>query len=167
MIQPEETITIGRITRTHGRQGEIQCRMNNSLWDEADATFLILLLNNILVPFRVEDWRGKGEDLIFRLNGIQTEQQALPLIGAEAYMLRKDINHPEDEDDLLTWQDLVGYQVFAMDGEEMGNITEVDESTANIVASTNSGKLLPLHEDLILSLQPDEHIIQLNIPSSL
>ena len=88
MITTQDTVLIGTLTRTHGKQGEVQCRMNNELWDEADAEFLILNLQNILVPFRVMDWRGKGaECLIFQLAGIDSEEKALPLIGADAYML--------------------------------------------------------------------------------
>ena len=60
MITSQQVISIGRITRTHGKRGEIQCLTSNEYWDNADATFLILNIDNILVPFRVLDWRGKG-----------------------------------------------------------------------------------------------------------
>ena len=72
MITNEQVISIGRITRTHGKRGEIQCLTSNEYWDNADATFLILCIDNILVPFRVLDWRGKGSDsLIFQLDRIR------------------------------------------------------------------------------------------------
>ena len=74
MITNEQVISIGRLTRTHGKRGELQCLMSNDYWDNADATFIILKLDNILVPFRVLDWRGKGSDsLILQLDHINDE----------------------------------------------------------------------------------------------
>ncbi len=82
MITTEQVISIGKITRTHGKRGEVQCLMSNEYWDNADANFLILNINNILVPFRVTDWKGKGSDsLIFQIAGITNEQEAQQLIG--------------------------------------------------------------------------------------
>ena len=111
MITNEQVISIGKLTRTHGKRGEVQCLMSNEYWDNADATFLILSINNILVPFRVLDWRGKGSDsLIFQLDRINDEQSAQQLVGCQAYMLLSDIN--EDDELLPTWQSLVGYSVL-------------------------------------------------------
>ena len=42
MITTEQVISIGHITRTHGKRGEIQCLTTNEYWDNAEATFLIL-----------------------------------------------------------------------------------------------------------------------------
>lgn len=168
MITDEETRRIGTLTRLHGRRGEVQCLLDNDFWDQADPAFVILRLQNILVPFRILDWREKGTDgLILQLDGVNSEQQALPLLGAEVRLLRTDIHSDEDDEDILTWQDLVGYQVLAMDQTDMGRLIHIDESTANILGTTDTDKLVPLHEDLIISLQPDNQIIQLNIPSSL
>lgn len=168
MITQEEIIAIGTLTRTHGKQGEVQCLMSNSLWDEADATFLILRIQNIFVPFRVLDWRGKGSDsLIFQLDGIDSESKALPLLGNDAFMLRSDVCSEQESEDMLTWQDLVGYDTFASDQHPMGKITYVDESTINTLATTDQNRMLPLHEDLILVLDTKQKILQLNIPSEL
>ena len=102
MITTDQVIYIGKITRTHGKRGEVQCLMDNEYWDNADATFLILSINNILVPFRVIDWRGKGSDsLIFQLDRFNDEQEAQQIVGYQAYMLKSDIS---SEDELLpTW----------------------------------------------------------------
>ena len=78
-----------------------------------------------------------------------------------------EITTINEEEDNLTWQDLVGYHVYSHNQTLLGVITLVDESTANILASTNSGKLLPLHEDLILHLDTDTQTIVLNLPDSI
>lgn len=155
MIKPEEVISIGTLRRVHGRSGELQCHATNELWENADAQFLILSLDAILVPFRVEDWRTKGaEDLLFRLKGIDSEQAAQRLVGAEAFMLRRDIVASGD-DTLMTWQDLVGRRVVDTEQGGVGVIRSVDETTANTLIELEDGRLLPLHEDFIQAITDD------------
>ena len=45
MIESDELVHIGKITRTHGTSGEIQCNMLNTYWEDADATFIILKID--------------------------------------------------------------------------------------------------------------------------
>ena len=163
MITPEEVISIGKFTRTHGKRGELQCLMNNEYWDNADATFVILNINNILVPFRVLNWRGKGSDsLIFQLDRITDEQSAPALIGCQAYMLVSDIS--EEEDILPTWQSLIGYRVQDVDQGELGTIAYVDESTINTLVTLDNDQLIPLHEDFFLDISPDKQQITIRLP---
>lgn len=163
MITPQEVIRIGTITRPHGKQGEVQCLMQNECWDNADATFLILNIQHILTPFRVEDWRGKGSDsLIFRLAGVDSEQKAQPLIGTEVFMLRRDVQ--EDSEELPTWQSLIGYRVIDIDQGELGEVTEVDESTINTLLILSGGKMIPIHEDFIIALEPENHTLTIRLP---
>ena len=163
MITNEEVIAIGKITRTHGKRGEVQCLMENEYWDNADATFLILSINNILVPFRVLDWRSKGSDsLIFQLDHITDELEAQQLIGHHAYMLKSDIS--EEDEILPTWQSLLGYQVIDTDQGNLGIITYVDETTINTLITLNNNQLIPLHEDFIIDIQQDQQQITICLP---
>ena len=163
MITTEQVISIGHITRTHGKRGEIQCLTTNEYWDNAEATFLILSIDNILVPFRVLDWRSKGSDsLIFQLDRITDEQSAQPLIGCQAYMLTSDLC---EEDELLpTWQSLTGYHVLDTDQGELGTIIHVDESTINTLITLDNDQLLPLHEDFIIDIDQANKLLTICLP---
>ena len=163
MITTDQVISIGRITRTHGKRGEIQCLTSNEYWDNADATFLIVNINNILVPFRVLDWRGKGSDsLIFQLDRITDEQTALPLIGCQAYMLTSDLS--EEDEILPTWQSLMGYEVVDTDQGTLGKVAEIDETTINTLITLDNGQLIPIHEDFILDIKADEKQLVICLP---
>ena len=163
MITKEQVISIGRITRTHGKRGEIQCLTTNEYWENTDATFLVLSIDNILVPFRVLDWRGKGSDsLIFQLDRITDEQSAQPLIGCQAYMLTTDLS--EDEELMPTWQSLTGYRVLDTDQGELGTIIHVDETTINTLVTLDNDLLIPLHEDFIINIEPDKQLITICLP---
>lgn len=163
MITDQQVISIGRITRTHGKRGEIQCLTSNEYWENADATFLILSIDNILVPFRVLDWRGKGSDsLIFQLDRICDEQMAQQFVGCQAHMLATDLS--EDDELLPTWQSITGYRVLDTDQGELGTIIHVDETTINTLITLDNDQLIPLHEDFIINLEPDKQLLTICLP---
>ena len=142
------------------------CQTVNTLWDDAEARFIILERDNILVPYRVEEWREKNADaLIFRLAGIDSEPQAASLTGSEAYMLRSDVNSEAEQ--MLTWQDLVGYEVQDQEMGVLGSIAHIDESTMNTLATLTDERLIPLHEDFIIEIDETNKIIHINLPFAL
>jgi 16S rRNA processing protein RimM len=163
MITNEQVISIGRLTRTHGKRGELQCLMSNEYWDNAEANFLILKLDNIFVPFRVLDWRGKGSDsLIFQLDHIENEQQAQRLVGTEAFMLVTDMN--QEDEVMPTWQSLVGYRVMDTDQGELGTVDQVDETTINTLITLSDGRLIPIHEDFIVDINAEDKLLTICLP---
>lgn len=167
MIQTTEVIQIGIIRRPHGKQGDVQCQMLNEYWDNADAETLVLNIDGILVPWIVDDWRGKGADtLIMTLRGIDSEERALQLNGCEAYMLRRDLQEDEDES-MLTWQDLVGYEIADDTEGPIGRIARIDETTINTLLELQDGRLIPAHEDLIVAIDPDKQVITMSLPLGL
>lgn len=91
------------------------------------------------------------------------------LIGNEVFVLRSDIR--QDDEDVFTWQDLVGYTV--MDEEENGEWTRigvigsVDESTINTLATLEDGRMMPLHEDFMVDIDEDEHVLRVHLPFAL
>ena len=51
MIRDEEVYQIGVITRTHGIRGEVAMSFTDDVWDRAEADYLVLRIEGILVPF--------------------------------------------------------------------------------------------------------------------
>lgn len=139
---------IGTIRKTHGTNGELQALMNSDLFVDTDPEFIILELDAIKVPFRVLDWRSKGDDVLLQLKGVDTEQAANRLVGAQVFME----NAVGQEDTMMTWQDLVGLRVVDDEQGEQGVIDSVDESTVNTLLFLDNGRVLPIHEDFIVAI---------------
>ena len=139
---------IGTIRKTHGTNGEVQALMNSDLFVDTDPDFIILELDVIKVPFRVLDWRSKGDDVLLQLKGVDSEQKANRLVGAQVFMESAD----EEGEKLMTWQDLVGLRVVDDEQGEVGVVEHVDESTANILLFLKDGRVLPIHEDFIVDI---------------
>ena len=54
MIKREEVYKIGKLGKTHGVSGELSFLFEDDVFDRADADFLILDIDGILVPFFIE-----------------------------------------------------------------------------------------------------------------
>lgn len=87
------------------------------------------------------------------------------LMGEEAFVLRSDIQ--DEEDGLMTWQDLVGYTIEDDEAGTIGRITYVDESTINTLATLDDGRLIPLHEDFIQDIDEQAHVLHVHLPFAL
>ena len=88
------------------------------------------------------------------------------LIGEEGFLLRSDVQ--EEGDGMLTWQDLVGYEVrderTKDERVKVGVIAEVDESTINTVATLEDGRMMPLHEDFITEIDEAARVLYVRLP---
>lgn len=167
MIETNQVIRIGRFSRTHGKSGELQCQMDNTLWDDAQAEFIVLDIDRILTPYRVDDWRGKGNDsLLFQLSGVNSEEKALSLVGATVYMLQSDVES-DAADHPITWQSLTGFRVIDIDQGDLGIVKEVNETTANTLLTLSDGRLIPIHEDFIIDLDTNSHLLHIRLPYQL
>ena len=111
--------------------------------------FVFVLRDGLFVPFRTE--------------------RISELIGEEGFVLRSEMQ--DEEDGLLTWQDLVGYTIMdeGENGEEeqVGVIAYVDESTINTLATLEDGRMIPLHEDFIIDIDEDAHLLRVHLPFAL
>lgn len=108
--------------------------------------FVFVLRDGLFVPFRIE--------------------RISELIGEEGFVLRSEMQ--DEEDGLLTWQDLVGYTIMdeGENGEEekVGVIAYVDESTINTLATLENGRMIPLHEDFITEIDEEARVLHVRLP---
>lgn len=85
------------------------------------------------------------------------------LMGEEIFVLKQEMEIDEDE---MAWVDFEGWTV--VDGKSaIGKIVRVDDSTMNIFAELEDGRMLPLHEDFIAEIDEDAHILRVDLPFEL
>lgn len=115
----------------------------------ADEEWMVLRIDNIFVPWRVSEW---------------TPQLTTQYAGTEVYTFCDE--EDADEDD-LTWEDLIGYTVINQGEGEIGKVESVDETTLNTLLYLDTQRIIPAHEDLILSLDTDTQTLIMNLPLGL
>ena len=106
-------------------------------------TFIFVQRDGLFVPFRSE--------------------QISELMGEEIFIPKSDI---ETENDEMAWVDFEGWTV--LDGNAtIGKIVRVDDSTINIFAELEDGRMLPLHEDFIIEIDEDARVLHVHLPFAL
>lgn len=167
MITEQEVILLGTLARTHGKQGDLQVNYVNDLLPDADPEFVVLSLSNIFTPFRLLDWREKGaESYILTLDGVESEEKAQSLCGTEVYLLRRDLTDNPDED-VLTLEDMVGFDVEDVHAGPLGKIVEVDESTINALFLLENDNVIPAHDDFVVDINYTARKLIVNLPEGL
>lgn len=167
MIREDEVFLIGRITRTHGTRGELELNFTDTPFDNDEASYLVLELDGILVPFFFTEWRYKGnENALFTFEDIETEEKARRFVGARVYFPFSEMADGDDDAELSSIKALTGFTV-----EGIGRITDVDDSSANILLTivTNDGSeiLIPYHDDFLVDYDLRKRTLTLDLPEGL
>jgi len=85
------------------------------------------------------------------------------LMGEEIFVLKQEMEIDEDE---MAWVDFEGWTVVEGD-TTIGKIVRVDDSTMNIFAELEDGRMLPLHEDFIAEIDEENHLLHVKLPFEL
>lgn len=167
MIRREEVYRIGRIGKTHGIKGELSVMIDDDTFDRVEADYLVLEIDGIMVPFFMEEYRFKSDDVVLvKFDGVDTQERARQLTGTEVYFPRALAQ--EDETEGLSYAQLVGFAILnAADGSKVGDIAAVDEQTVNIMFELTDGRLLPAPEELIEDIDVENKEITMVIPEGI
>lgn len=170
MIRIEDIVHIGHFAKPHGIKGEINLILSKDVsFDEWDEPYIVCEMDGILVPFYIEEYRYKSDTALFvKLENIDSDETAREFVKREVYC-PPEVIMPDDED-TLTWKHFIGYKVFDNKHGYLGEITDVEESTINILLVINykdSEVLIPAAEELILSADHDKRQLMVEVPEGL
>lgn len=164
MILEKEVFRAGKINKTHGVNGELNCNINADTIDMAE--YIVLDMDGIFVPFFVSNIRIKSSNsVLLTIEDIEDETEARKLIGKDIYLPIELMN----DDDMLSYEYFVGFTVVNAD-EQLGEISFVDDQTVNILfgIKTEDGEiLLPAVEDFIVEVDNENKILYTNYPVEL
>ena len=166
MIREEEVYQIGKLGKTHGVKGEISFLFDDDVFDRVDADYLILKVDGIFVPFFIEEYRFKSDaNAIIKFEDIDTQERARELTGCEVYFPRELADTDEDN---ISWAAIVGFDIIeAENGNKIGRIASVDDTTINILFELENGSLIPASEDLITAIDQQARTISMHLPEGL
>ncbi len=164
-------VKVGFILKPHGIHGELVIRFQEEYYETLEENPpLFLEIDNLLVPYFIAEGglRFKsGESVISQLEWVDTDKKAKDLCGLSVYVDRDVVIEFEDE---MSPHALIGYQLFDETLGLIGEITEVNDFSGNVLLSVEyQGKeaMVPLNDDLIVRLDEDLHEIELRIPEGL
>ena len=169
MIRPEEVYKIGVLGKPHGISGEIQFYFDDDTFDTADADYLVLMIDGILVPFFIEEYRFKSnETALVKFCDIDSTEKAAMFTGCDVYLPRS----MRDDEDGLTFAQIRGFTLVDYGtGKSIGRILRMDDSTANILFEVEDEKgndlLVPAADEFIKEINKDKQTITVELPEGL
>ena len=170
MIRPEEVYCIGKFTRTHGVQGEMAMAFTDDVFDRTDCPYLVCSMDGILVPFFIEEYRFKSDNVaLIKFERIDTNEAASIFTNKEVYFPKSYAEEAEDGE--YSWQYFIGFNTEDTTYCHLGELVDVDESTVNtlFVVERSNGEeiLIPAQETFIEDIDYEARLIKFKLPEGL
>ena len=169
MIKKEEVFKIGIINKPHGVKGEVSFTFTDDIFDRVeDCDYLVLLLDGILVPFFIEEYRFRSDNVaLVKFEGIDSTEKARTLTNVEVYY---HVKFMDDQEEISSWNYFIGFRVEDIHHGCLGTVVDVDDATMNVLFVIENGDeevLLPAHEEFILDIDRKKKILKVDIPDGL
>lgn len=176
MIKHEDVFKIGKISKSHGLKGELSMTFTSDLFDQVDADYLVCEVDGILVPFFIEEYRFKNDEVVLmKFEKIDSDKDGEFLYGCDVYMERKQVpeNMQTDEGEPLEMglDFYIGYTVTDSDGTTIGVIDDFDDSTANLLfcltTPTGSNLIIPAADEFIVEIDDNQKTMKMQLPEGI
>ena len=163
----EGLFQIAQVLKSNGIDGELLMSFRDIDPEEIDQHEpVFIIFDGLPVPFFIKSLTTRGTSkALVRLNDICSLEDAEELAGKAVYA-DEDSYESEDEG----FEDLVGWTLLDADGNVRGTVAEFEDIPGNpcITVDTGNGQaMVPLHEDLILSVDEDRQELTMEIPDGL
>jgi len=186
MIGRDELLAIGQYNKPHGVAGELSATLDGGVATIERLTCLVSDMDGIYVPFFVNSCRPKtATTVLLTLDGIDDEQQASGMTGRAIYALKREWHRPQaaalasgeddydvdDEEEGYPLDYFIGFALHDSEGREVGTITDVDDSTDNVLflVTTDGGDelMIPASDDWIVEFDTDARVMVMDLPEGL
>lgn len=170
MIKAEDIFKIGTLGSAHGLKGEITLRYTDDIFTSDACDYLVCKVDGLLVPFFLEDWRLRNDQMaVVKFEGYDSAQAVAILHNSEVFYPKQKARGQQRE--LASWQMLTGFDVSEQSAGELGVVVQVDDSSANTLMLVRqpdgSELLLPIHPDLVVGIDLDERTLVLSLPEGM
>ena len=156
-------LKVAQVLKSNGTDGELLMSFLEVGPEDIDTEEPVYIyFDGLPVPFYFESFNQRGTNrALVRLTGVHSLRDADELAGRDVFA-----DYFETEED----EDLTGWKVLSEDGTPIGTITAYEDIPGNLciyVDTTGGERLLPLHDDLVLSMDDTARTITLRIPEGL
>ena len=170
---------IAQVLKSNGTDGELVLGFREIAPEDINLNEpVFIVFDGLPVPFFIESFTKRGNTkALVRLTDICSMEDVEEIAGKAVYVEEESLPEVSFEEDgyaaLIGWILLapVGDEVSDdMEVEEVGEITDFIDIPNNPcieVETKNGAVMIPLHEDLILSVDPENLEIIMQIPAGL
>ena len=166
---------VAQVLKSNGTDGELVMGFREIAPEDINLKEpVFIVFDGLSVPFYIESFSKRGNTkALVRLTGIGSMEDVEEITGKAVYIEEDQLPEMSLEDD--GYAALVGWMLLtpAEDEEaliEVGEITDfldIPKNPCIEVETENGAVMIPLHEDFILSVDPEYQEIIMQIPAGL
>ena len=165
---------IAQVLKSNGTDGELVMSFRDIAPEDINLKEpVFIVFDGLPVPFFFESFQKRGNSkALVHLTDIRNQEDVEEIVGKAVYIEGNDESELTLEED--GYAALVGWMVLTPgEGEdiyEVGKITEFFDIPNNPcleIETENGAVMIPLHEDLILGIDPENQEIMMEIPEGL
>lgn len=172
---------VAQVLKSNGTDGELVIGFREVAPEDINLEEpVFIVFDGLPVPFFIESFAKRGNSkALVHLTDICSQEDAEEIAGKAVYIHEDSMPEMTIEEDgyaaLVGWTVLVPAEADDPTGDdadvyELGEITEFFDIPSNPcieVETENGAVMIPLHEDFILSVDPEYQEIMMNIPEGL
>lgn len=153
-----EKILIAKVLKPQGLKGEIKCKLENNDYSVIENITEVFLQGKD-IPTRIKSKSFRGGYLYLTIGTIDCREKADLIRGFNIYANRKELNIEEDE---FMISDLVGAQVLAEDGAEIGVLEDVQNYGATdlfVIRQYGREYMIPFVKDIVKKVNTSAKLV--------
>ncbi len=160
---------IGRLAASIGLEGEIILEHNLGNRSDLKGVQAIFISSNddkMLPYFLASTKASKPNEVIIKLEDIDTKEKARRLTPKDVWLLEKDFNQHRSQESPIA---LLGFHIINK-GEDLGEIIEVFDmphQTLCTIIIKEKEVMIPVHPDNTIRLDKKEKTIEVDVPDGL
>ena len=166
----ETLLQIAKVLKSNGTEGGLLFGFRDISPEDIDLKEPVFIyFDGLPVPFFIESFSRKGNDkAIVRLTDIRSLQEAEEVVGRAVYAEEDTIEGYEDDGE-MSLEDFIGWTIFNRD-VRIGEVVDYEDIPGNpclYIDTENGQAMIPLHEDFILSVNPETGEMSMDLPDGL
>ena len=165
---------IAQVLKSNGTDGELVLGFRDIAPEDISIEEPVFIcFDGLPVPFFIESFQKKGQaKAVVKLTDIESSEDAREVTGQAVYADCESLGI-EDEDDFSM---LEGWTLLDEGGTAVGQITGYMDIPGNPCLEVRTGQeagdgageiIIPLHEDLVLSIDEEKRELTMSIPAGL
>ena len=163
-------VKVGRLGKTHGLQGELKVSLDDQYFDEVvELDSLLVNIGGQPIPYFEEAWRSGGN--LVKLEEVDSKESA-------ALLQQKDLMVPENQvsavseapEGITPFDSYINWTIEDATIGLIGTINSIVDLPQHYLAEVeHAGKvvMIPLHEDLISTMDDKQQKILMELPEGL
>ena len=167
-MQKKKCFLFGTAFKLHSYKGELNIYQNkNIVIDLSIIKYLLIEINNQLIPFFISDIRYKKPNvLLIHFEDVNSTEEATILLDKDIYIPKKWIKKSMNNEEYL-----IGYSVLNIStNKNLGEIVDVNLTTPQKIIYVRKNEkefCFPMHKEFIKNIDQENKTITVNIPDEI